>query len=78
MDGSTTLPPGGERRRQRCCKWMGRGGPAEAAVGRAPQFGGLDPLSFNIAVELFVGGLAERRQTLGKNGAKNQTIVNAS
>ncbi len=54
----------------------GAGSPAAAVVGRTPQFGGLDPSSFNIAVELFVGGLAERRQTLGKNGAKNQTIVN--
>ena len=54
------------------------GSPATAVVGRTPQFGGLDPSSFKIAVELFVGGLAERRQTLGKNGAKNQTIVNAS
>ena len=47
--------------------------------GCAPQFGSsLDPSSFNIAVVLFVGGLAERRQTLGKNDAKNQTIVNVS
>jgi hypothetical protein len=61
--------PGGERGRQRCCKWKGC----------APQFGSsLDPSSFNIAVVLFVGGLAERRQTLGKNDAKNQTIVNVS
>src|SRR6476620_10686471 len=28
------------------------GSPATAVVGRTPQFGGLDPSSFNIAVEL--------------------------
>jgi hypothetical protein len=51
------------------------GSPAAAVVGRAPQFPA--PIKLQDSGRAFVGGLAEQGR-LGKNDAKNQTIVNVS